>query len=195
MNFKDSQTCRNLANAFAGESQARNRYTFFSETARKEGHQHIAAVFIETAENEREHAKVFYKLLNSLMQGASNLIHVDADYPLVYNDTLTNLRSAAEGEREEWQVVYSKFAEDAKQEGFAEAERAFRYIAEVEKHHMERFTKLADGLQQGNLYKKEGQVQWKCTNCGYVHVGPEAPGACPACAHPQGYFEEIPQQY
>jgi Rubrerythrin len=195
MNFQETETFKNLSKAFAGESQARNRYSFFGGVAKKEGYQNIQAVFEETAANEREHAQVFYKLLIAYTQDATNVIHVDADYPLVYKDTLTNLKAAAAGEREEWAEIYSKFGEVAEKEGFHDVAKAFRTIAEVEKHHMNRFEKLANGIENGTIFKKDAPTKWKCSNCGYVHEGPEAPDSCPACAHPQGYFEEIPEEY
>lgn len=195
MEFSKTQTFQNLANAFAGESQARNRYTFFASIAKSEGHQFVQQVFEATADNEREHAKIFYKLLNDHAKGETNVFHVDADYPLVYKDTLTSLKAAAEGEREEWEVVYAKAAEIAEQEGFKDIALVFREIAEVEGHHMKRFAELAEKLEKGTLYKKEGSTKWKCTNCGYVHEGPEAPDTCPACKHPKGYFQELPQTY
>ncbi|WP_425805470.1 rubrerythrin [Desulfitobacterium sp. Sab5] len=195
MEFSKTQTFQNLANAFAGESQARNRYTFFANIAKGEGHAFLKEVFEATAENEREHAKVFYKLLDAHSRGQTNAFHVSADYPLVYADTLANLRAAAEGEREEWEVVYAKAAEVAEQEGLRDIAQAFREIAKIEEHHMKRFNDLADQLENGTLYKKDNPTYWKCTNCGYVHEGPEAPDSCPACRHPKGYFQEIPQEY
>lgn len=195
MEFKDTQTFKNLANAFAGESQARNRYTFFASVAKNEGHQYIQQVFESTADNEKEHAKAFYKLLVSHAKGEIDVIHVDADYPLVYKDTLANLKAAAEGEREEWEVAYSNFADIAEQEGFKDIAVIFRKIAEVEKHHMMRYQTLAEQVEKGTLYKKDKPTTWKCTNCGYVHEGSEAPELCPACQHPKGYFEELPQEY
>lgn len=193
MDFKDSQTFKNLAKAFAGESQARNRYTYFAGVAKNEGHQYIQQVFLSTADNEKEHAKVFYKFLAA--KSNTDLIHVDADYPLAYGDTLANLKAAAAGEREEWEVAYSEFGDIAQQEGYQDIAVAFRKIAEVEKHHMMRYETLAEQLENGTLYKKEEPTSWKCTNCGYVHEGDGAPEVCPACQHPKGYFEELPQQY
>jgi rubrerythrin len=195
MHFKDSQTFSNLAKAFAGESQARNRYTFYAGVAKSEGHQYIQQVFLSTADNEKEHAKVFYKLLLSHAKGETDLIHVDADYPLAYKDTLYNLKAAAEGEREEWEKVYSHFADVADQEGYKDIAAIFRSIADVEKHHMTRYKTLAEQFENETLYKKDKPTSWKCTNCGYVHEGPEAPDSCPACQHPKGYFEELPQTY
>lgn len=193
MEFKDTQTFRNLAKAFAGESQARNRYTYFASVAKNEGHQYIQQVFLSTADNEKEHAKVFYKLL--IARAETDVMHVDADYPLAYKDTLSNLKAAAEGEREEWEVLYSDFAGIAEQEGFKDIAMAFRKISEVEKHHMIRYQTLAEQVEKGTLYKKDEPTTWKCTNCGYVHEGPGAPELCPACQHPKGYFEELPQEY
>ncbi|MDA8229232.1 MAG: rubrerythrin family protein [Desulfitobacterium hafniense] len=195
MNFVQTETFKNLAKAFAGESQARNRYTFFAGVAKQEGYQHIQAIFEETGANEKEHAKVFYKLLVKHTKGQTDLIHVDADYPLVLGDTLTNLKSAAEGEREEWAKVYSSFAEIAVKEGFPDIAQAFKTIALVEKHHYERYSQLVKDLENGTLFKKDSKTSWKCTNCGYVHEGTEAPDVCPACQHPKGYFEELPRNY
>ncbi|AET65921.1 rubrerythrin [Desulfosporosinus orientis DSM 765] len=195
MKFSETETFKNLSDAFAGESQARNRYAFFAGVAKQEGYQHIQTVFEETAANEKEHAEVFYKLLIKHTQEETNIIHVDADYPLVYKDTLTNLRAAVEGEREEWAEIYAKFGTIADQEGFADIAVVLRKIAEVEKHHMDRFEYYANGIEKGSLFHKEKPTVWKCTNCGYVHEGPDAPNQCPACAHSQGYFEELPEKY
>ena len=195
MLFHETETFKNLGNAFAGESQARNRYSFFAGVAKKEGYQHIQAVFEETAANEREHAQVFYKLLIAHTQGKTDVIHVDADYPLVYKDTVSNLRAAAAGEKEEWSVLYSQFGETAEKEGFPDIAKSFRMIAEVEKHHMNRFEGFADAIENGTIFKKDAPTTWKCTNCGYIHEGSEAPESCPACAHEQGYFEELPEKY
>lgn len=191
MKFHETETFKNLSDAFSGESQARNRYSFFGGVAKKEGYQHIQAIFEETAANEREHAQVFYKLLIAHTQDETQVIHVDADYPLVYKDTLTNLRAAAAGEREEWAEIYAKFSDVAEKEGFPDIAKVFQTIAEIEKHHMNRFDHYANGIENGTLFKKEAKTVWKCTNCGHIHEGPEAPETCPACAHPQGYFEEL----
>jgi rubrerythrin len=195
MKFQETETFKNLSKAFAGESQARNRYAFFASVAKSDGYQHIQGVFEETAANEKEHAEVFYKLLVAHNQEATQIIHVDADYPLVLKDTLTNLRASAAGEKEEWSVIYSSFGVIADKEGFADIARAFKNIAEVEKHHMTRFEYYADGIQNGTIFKKETPTSWRCTNCGYIHEGPEAPVNCPACAHTQGYFQELPEKY
>ncbi|HZK85949.1 MAG TPA: rubrerythrin family protein [Desulfosporosinus sp.] len=195
MKFHETETFKNLSKAFAGESQARNRYNFFASVAKTDGYQHIQAVFEETAANEKEHAEVFYKLLIAHNQEGMQVIHVDADYPLAYKDTLTNLRASAAGEREEWAEIYSKFGTIADKEGFADIAKAFKNIAEVEKHHMNRFEYYADGIESGTLFKKDALTSWRCTNCGYIHEGPEAPQNCPACAHTQGYFQELPEKY
>lgn len=185
--LQGTETADNLAKAFAGESQARNRYTFYSKVADKEGHKQIADVFIETADNERAHAKVFFDLLvNGL--GKAN-IKVNTEYPVGMGDTVHNLQYAAEGEKEEWGTAYPQFAQKAKAEGFPEVETAFNTIMEVEKWHEKRYIDLMTSLQNGTLYKRDTNQYWKCKNCGYVHEGTQAPGVCPACKHPQGYFE------
>lgn len=182
-----SRTADNLAKAFAGESQARNRYTYYAGIARKEGHMHIAAIFEETADNERAHAKVFFNLLTEGLGKAH--IKVDADYPIGVGNTLENLQYAAEGEKEEWGTAYPEFAKIAKEEGYPEVEFAFNHIIEVEKAHEQRYLDLMNALREGRLYKREEKEYWKCRNCGYIHEGDEAPKICPACKHPQGYFE------
>lgn len=185
--LKGSKTADNLAKAFAGESQARNRYTFYSKVAAKDGHKQIEAVFLETADNERAHAKVFFDLLIEGLGKAK--IHVDADYPIGFGTTLENLKYAAEGEREEWGNAYPKFAEIAKEEGYPEVAHAFSKILEVEKHHEQRYLDLYANLKDELLYKRDETKYWKCRNCGYIYEGTEAPKVCPACKHPQGYFE------
>jgi rubrerythrin len=182
--IKGTETEKNLLKAFAGESQARNRYTYFASVARKEGYRQIEALFIETAENEREHAKRFFKFL----EGGD--LEITAAYPAgKIGTTLENLKAAAAGENEEWTKLYPAFAETAKAEGFTEVATAFTMIAKVEKEHEERYLKLAQNIEQGTVFKKEGAVRWKCRNCGYVYEGPEAPARCPACLHPQEFFE------
>ncbi|HHV65093.1 MAG TPA: rubrerythrin family protein [Peptococcaceae bacterium] len=194
MKFEESKSFQNLAKAFAGESQARNRYVFAAAIAKNEGFQAVQRTFLSTAENEQEHAKVFYKLLAKYAPGR-DLIHVDADYPLAYGDTLANLKAAAAGEKEEWEVIYTDFAAIAGQEGFPDIQTAFQTIASVEKHHYQRYAELVNAVETGTLFKKDSPVAWKCTNCGYVHHGTEAPHTCPACLHPQGYFIDLPQNY
>lgn len=185
--LQGTETADNLARAFAGESQARNRYTFYSKTAQKEGHVRIANIFWETAENERAHAKVFFDLLVKGLGKAQ--IHVDTDYPIGFDDTVKNLQYAAEGEKEEWGTAYPSFEKKAAEEGFPEVATAFRTILSVEKHHEQRFLDLMHSLQAGTLYRSDTEQEWKCSNCGYVHKGTNAPEVCPACMHPQGYFE------
>lgn len=185
--LKGTQTAKNLAAAFAGESQARNRYTFYASIARKEGYVQIAKVFTETADNERAHAKVFY---NFLIEGLGHSeIFVDAEYPIGLGTTLENLQHAAAGEKEEWHNAYPKFAKIAKEEGFPEVEFALRHIIEVEKVHEKQYLSLYEDLKNETLYKENQEENWRCINCGYIHTGPEAPIICPACRHPQGYFE------
>ena len=194
MDFKDSKTFQNLVNGFAGESQARNRYTFYAGVAKNEGHQAIQNIFISTADNEKEHAKVFYKFLQKYAGDQTEVFRVNADYPLNYRDTLANLKSAAAGEGEEV-IDYNTFADIADEEGYADIAVAFRKIATVEAQHQERYARLAAELENGTLYKKDQKISWKCENCGYVHEGSGAPDLCPACQHPQGYFKPLPEVY
>jgi len=182
--IKGTQTEKNLLKAFAGESQARMRYDYFAKQAKKEGLQQIAAIFEETALNEKEHAKRFFKFLEG------GMVEITAAYPAgKIGTTLENLKAAAEGENEEWTELYPHFADVAEQEGFKEVAVAFRKIAEVEKAHEERYRKLYENLNNGMVFKANGKIVWKCRNCGYLHEGEEAPEVCPACLHPQAYFE------
>ena len=184
MNLKGTQTEKNLLAAFAGESQARNRYTYFASQARKEGYEQIAAIFAETAEQEKEHAKREFKFL----EGGE--AEIAAAFPAgVIGTTLENLKAAAAGEHYENTEMYPGFAEIADKEGFAEIAEVFRNIAVAEKHHEERYLALAKNISDGLVFKREKPVRWVCRNCGYVHEGPEAPELCPACAHPQSYYE------
>lgn len=182
-----TKTADNLAKAFAGESQARNRYTFYSKTASNEGYKQIEAVFLETADNERSHAKIFFDLLIAGLGKAH--INVNAEYPIGLGNTEQNLQYAAEGEKEEWGTLYPTFANDAKEEGFPEVEVTFRKIIEIETAHEKRYLDLLNSLKNGTLYKRDTKQKWKCRNCGYIYEGIEAPKTCPACKHPQGYFE------
>lgn len=182
--IKGSRTELNLLKAFAGESQARNRYTFFASVAKADGFEQISAIFLETAENEREHAKVFFKFL----EGGE--AEITATYPAgVIGTTLDNLQAAADGEQMEWGTLYPGFAAVADEEGFAEVATAFREIGDVEQHHETRYRKLRANVEAGTVFKRAGTVRWKCRNCGYVHEGPEAPEICPACKHPQAHYE------
>ena len=184
MNLKGTQTEKNLVVAFAGESQARNRYTYFASQARKEGYEQIAAIFTETAEQEKEHAKREFKFL----EGGE--VEIAAAFPAgVIGNTLENLKAAAAGEHYEHTEMYPSFAETADKEGFAEIAEVFRNIAVAEKRHEERYVALAKNITDGLVFKREKPVRWVCRNCGYVQEGPEAPELCPACAHPQSYYE------
>ena len=190
-NLKGSKTEQNLLKAFAGESQARNRYTYFASKAKKEGYEQIAAIFTETAENEKEHAKRFFKFLES-----GEGLEITATYPAgKIGNTLENLKDAAAGENEEWTELYPEFARVAKKEGFLDVSIAFEKIAVVEKEHEERYKKLASNIESGEVFKKDEKIRWKCRNCGYVHEGEEAPVKCPACLHPQSYFEMKEKNY
>jgi rubrerythrin len=172
-----------LVNAFAGESQSRNRYTMFASVAKKEGLDVISQVFLETAENEFEHAKLFYKHIRN---GHHN---VESKYPFFMGSTLENLKSAMDGEHEEWETIYRNAADTAIYEGYNEVADTFLHILEVEKHHEHRFIELYDNLREETLFKKDHQAQWICTNCGYVIINSEAPHKCPCCNHEQGYFK------
>ena len=188
--LKGTKTERNLLAAFAGESQARNRYTYFASAARKEGFEQIANIFIETAENEREHAKIFFKYL----EGGDG--EIMASYPAgMIKDTVSNLQAAAAGENMEWTTLYADFAKVARDEGFPEVARSFENIARVEKFHESRYRKLANNAGTDEVFKKKSTVKWHCSNCGYVHEGPEAPKECPACKHPQAYYELLAENY
>ncbi len=188
--LKGTKTEKNLVAAFAGESQARNRYTFFASVARKEGYEQIANIFIETAGNEKEHAEVFFKYL----EGGE--VEIVAGYPAgVISDTKTNLLEAADGERMEWSTIYSDMEKVAQEEGFRDIATSFKEIAEVEEFHEKRYRKLAENVSKGEVFKRRTAVKWHCTNCGYVHEGTEAPDVCPACKHPQSYYELLAENY
>lgn len=188
--LKGTKTAENLLKAFAGESQARNRYTFYASVANKEGFKQIRDIFTETADNEKEHAKRFYKLL---LEGFENelptMIDINAAYPVAQSTTMDNLIAAADGENEEWSDLYPEFAKVADEEGFPEVAVAFKMIASVEKHHEARYRQLADNIKNDKVFKKDKKTTWKCNNCGYIHEGDSAPAKCPACVHPQGHFE------
>jgi len=189
-NLKGSETEKNLLKSFAGESQARNRYTFFASVAKKEGYEQIAAIFRETADNEKEHAEVFFK---HLLGGD---LEITAEYPAGrIGDTAENLLASAEGEKLEWGTLYPEFEETAKKEGFTEVAKSFEEIAEVEEQHEKRFRKLLENVVKGTVFKRDEAVPWKCRNCGYVHVGEEPPKLCPACLHPQSYYELQAENY
>ncbi len=188
--IKGTLTEQNLLKAFAGESQARNRYTFFASVAKKEGYEQIAGVFTETAEQEKEHAKRFFKYL----EGGD--VTITASYPAGrIGSTPENLLAAAQGEHEEWDVLYSSFAETAEQEGFADIANTFRQIAKVEAEHENRYLKLLSRITDGNFFVRDNEIWWQCRNCGYVCKAKEAPLKCPACNHPQAYFEPKKENY
>ncbi|MBL7073182.1 MAG: rubrerythrin family protein [Candidatus Omnitrophica bacterium] len=187
---KGTKTEKNLLAAFAGESQARNRYTYFASVARKAGYEQISAIFLETADNEKEHAKKFFKFL----EGGE--VEVQAAYPAgVIGDTASNLSAAANGENLEWTTLYKNFERDAREEGFEKIADIFKEIAEVEEHHEKRYRKLLKNVKENKVFQKDTAVKWKCRNCGYIHDGASAPNECPACQHPQGYYEVFCETY
>jgi rubrerythrin len=190
MDFVGSQTEKNLLAAFAGESQARTRYTFFASVARKEGYEQIGAIFEETSANEKEHAELFFKHLKG------GMVEIQASYPAgVIASTAENLKAAALGEKLEWGTLYPNFAEVAEKEGFKDVSETFRMVGKVESYHERRYNKLLESLQQGKVFKKDQPIKWKCRNCGYVFEGKEAPDKCPVCAHPRAYFEVWVENY
>ncbi len=196
MNLKGTKTAENLLKSFAGESQARNRYTFYASVADKEGYKQIRNIFIETADNEKEHAKRFFKfLLAGFADELPAMIEMTATYPVAQGNTYDNLLAAAAGEREEWDELYPEFAKVADEEGFPEIAEVFRYIADAEVRHETRFNKLAENIKNGEVFKKSEKVLWKCGNCGYIHEGEEAVDECPACAHAQAHFELFVETY
>ncbi len=183
-NLKGSKTEQNLLKSFAGESQARMRYDYFAKQAKKEGLEQISAIFAETALNEKEHAKRFFKFLEG------GMVEITASYPAgKIGTTLENLKASADGENEEWSELYPMFADTAEKEGFKEIAITYRMIAEVEKAHENRYRKLYENLESGKVFERGSKIVWKCRNCGYLHEGTKAPKVCPACLHPQAYFE------
>lgn len=177
--LKGTKTEKNLLDAFAGESMARNKYTYFASKAKKEGYEQIAALFMETAENEKEHAKLWFKYLEG---GA-------------VKDTMSNLKAAAEGENYEWTNMYDRMAKEADEEGFTEIAARMRGVAAVERHHEERYLKLLKNIEDGIVFSRDGDTIWKCRNCGHIVIGKQAPELCPVCAHPQSYFEINAENY
>jgi rubrerythrin len=189
--IKGTKTEQNLLKSFAGESQARSRYTFFASKAKKEGFEQIAGVFAETAEQEKEHAERFFKFLEG------GMVEITASYPAgVIGTTAENLRAAADGENEEWEVLYAEFAKVADEEGFPEIAETWRRIASVEAEHERRYRILLERVESGKVFERDEEITWQCRNCGYVHKGKKsAPQKCPACQHPQAYFEEKKENY
>jgi rubrerythrin len=184
MSIKGTKTEQNLMKAFAGESQARNRYTFFASKARKDGFEQIAAFFEETAAQEKEHAKIFFKFLEG------GMLEITASFPAgVIGNTADNLLASAEGEHEEWDLLYPEFARIAEEEGFEKIATAFKLIATVEKSHEERYRKLLENIKNDEVFLRSGKMMWVCRNCGYIHYGEKSLDKCPCCDHPQAYFE------
>ncbi len=194
--LKGTKTAENLLKAFAGESQASNRYDFYSKVAREEGYIQISKYFRETSDNERQHAKRFYNfLVEGLKDELPTVVEINAGYPIAKGDTLENLKAAAEGEKEEWHDLYPAFAEVAKQEGFPEVATAFQMIAEAEKRHEARYIKLADNVRNEKVFQRDEPVEWICDKCGYVHYGTTPPKVCPSCLHSQSYFKLFKEDY
>ncbi|NIN52706.1 MAG: rubrerythrin family protein [Nitrososphaeria archaeon] len=190
MELKGSRTEKNLLAAFAGESQARNRYTFFASAAKKEGYEQISSIFQETADNEKEHAELFFKALKG------GIVEITASYPAgVIGSTSDNLKEAAEGEKLEWGTIYPNFAEEAEEEGLKDVAKTFQMVTQVEKSHEKRFLKLLSNIEQDKVFKKDSIIKWKCRNCGYVYEGKEAPEECPVCKHARSYFEVWCENY
>ena len=190
MEFKGSKTEKNVLAAFAGECQARTRYTFFSSIARKEGLEQIAGLFQETSDNEKEHAQLYFQHLKG------GTVQIEAAYPAgIMGTTAQNLQAAAEGEKFEWGTLYPSFGKIAEEEGFKDVANTFRMVAKVEAYHERRYLKLLENVNKGTIFKKDKPIKWKCRNCGYVHEGSEAPGACPVCSHPKSFFEVWTEDY
>ena len=190
MDFKGSQTEKNLLAAFAGESQARNKYTFFASVAKKEGYEQIGAIFEETAGNEKEHAELFFKHLKG------GMVEITATYPGgLIGTTVDNLKAAAAGEKLEWGTLYPNFGDVAQKEGFPEVASTFRMVAKVEAYHERRYNKIVESVEQGKVFKKDQPIKWKCRNCGLVIEGTQAPENCPTCYHPRAYFEVWVENY
>ena len=189
--IKGTKTEQNLLKAFAGESQARNRYTYFASIAKREGYEQIAAIFLETADQETEHAKRFYKFFEG-----GNATIIEACYPTVrIGTTAETLLAAAMGEKEEWDTLYPTFAQTAEDEGFIEIAEAFRKVASVEVEHERRYLKLLSRITDGDFFHRKGEIWWQCRNCGYITKAKEAPGLCPTCLHPQAFFEPMKENY
>ncbi len=190
MEFRGSRTEKNLLAAFAGESQARNRYTYFASAAKKEGYEQISGIFLDTADNEKEHAKLFFSFLKG---GETEIL---SSYPSgVIGNTAANLKAAAEGENFEWTTLYQNFADVARKEGFMEVADTFTKVAQAEKYHESRYLGLLKNVKQGKVFNKDASVKWHCRNCGYVFEGKETPEKCPVCKHPRAYFELLAENY
>lgn len=188
--LEGTKTLQNLINSFAGESQARNRYTMYAKIAKEEGYEQIADVFLMTADNELEHAKLFYRQIDGLSSG-----EVCADYPFELGNTLENLEAASRGEFDEFNIIYLKGEQDALEEGFEEIAELYKNIRTVEHHHSERYAILAENLQEKITFKRNHETQWQCRKCGFIYPGESAPQACPLCKHPKAYFQQICEKY
>ncbi|SHH30065.1 rubrerythrin [Tepidibacter thalassicus] len=197
MKLKGTKTLENLMKAFAGESQARNRYTFYAERAIEEGYDQIAELFLETADNEKAHAEIFFNHLRDGLEGDDfpSTVDISTAYPVAMGTTLENLKAAAMGENEEWDKIYPEFAKIAEEEGFKDIAVSFKMIAKIEAKHEARYLKLAKNVEENKVFKKDNKVEWKCRNCGYVHEGESAPKMCPACKVEQYYFEMHCENY
>ncbi|MCI5675443.1 MAG: rubrerythrin family protein [Ezakiella sp.] len=193
MELKGSKTAENLMKSFINESQASMRYTYYAGQAKKDGYVQIQNIFLETARNEEQHAKRFYKFLRDVMQGET--VDICGNFPIEFGETLDNLKAAAYGEEEEYTTLYPEFAKIAKEEGFNEIAAVFKNIGEVEKAHFNRYKKLIENIEEGKVFKRDGVYIWKCDNCGYLHEGKTAPKVCPACDHPQAHFELFVENY
>jgi len=191
--LKGTKTAENLMKSFAGECQARTRYAYYSSTAKKEGYVQISNIFMETAENEKEHAKRFFKFLNESLKGEN--LEITAEFPVGLGDTKENLLAAANGENEEWTELYPEFAKVAEEEGFDNIAYVWREVAEVEERHELRYRKLLANIEECKVFERDEEVEWKCNNCGYIHKGKVAPTRCPACDHPQAHFEVFHETY
>ena len=184
-----TKTEQNLINAYAGESQARNRYTYFAKQAKEEGYEQISEIFCMTADNEKEHAKLFYEYIGNTRG------HVNAEYPFELGTTEENLESAAAGEKEEWSFLYADAEKTAREEGFDEIADTFHHVIEAEKHHEQRYLKLLENIKNDTVFSKDKEILWMCRECGYVYKGKSAPKKCPNCHHPQGYFQVLCKNY
>ena len=188
--LEGTKTLQNLINSFAGESQARQRYTMYAKVAKKEGYEQISQIFLDTAENEREHAKLFFEKIGGLSHA-----HVNADYPFEIGNTLENLDSAMKGEAEEYNILYLKGENDAKEEGFDDIALLYSYIRTVEKHHSERYAELFDSVKEDITFSRNHETTWQCMKCGYILTAKSAPAKCPLCEHPQAYFQQLCEKF
>lgn len=192
-NLRGTRTAENLMKSFAGEGQARNRYSYYASQAKKDGYVQISNIFLETADNEKEHAKMFFKFLKEDLDGEA--VEITASYPVALGDTAANLLAAANGENEEACELYPEFARVAKEEGFDDIAHIFTEISEAEEKHERRYRKLLSNIENDRVFKRDEVVEWKCNNCGYIHTGKEAPEECPACEHPIDHFELFKETY